>query len=1141
MPGQRPFPRLRLLTGAALAATVGLAPTGAAAPQPVAAQPEQEHQHTNRLADATVTLVTGDRVTLHATTDPDQEPEVSVVDASGAPSRGYALLEDEDGVHVIPHSVTALVPEVLDPDLFNVTRLVDLGYDDATTDRIPLLVQHESSTAMSTSLSAASGLAVDLRLDSINAVAGDLDKASSAGFLSGLSGTERDTVNRDMPQALTDAGVSQVWLDGTVESAALDHYLEQVSAPSAWDLDLDGEGITIAVLDSGVDADHPDLIGQVKAEQNFTDSPDATDRNGHGTHVASLAAGSGAGNDGQRQGTAPGAALLSGKVLGDTGEGQESWVIAGMEWAVDEGADVVNLSLSGTADSQNPVDQALEALVAESDTLFVAAAGNSGGSTGGSYSIGTPGTSPSALTVGAVTSEDRLASFSSRGPTWGTYLLKPDLVAPGVELLAARAGARGEDLYTPKSGTSMASPVVAGAAALLRQQHPDWTAQQVKARLMSTSDGTTWYTAWTYGAGRLDLAAATTGHLTTSRPSLDFGVLQWPHEGTVQDTTVITNTGAGEVSLDVTAFLEGELTAPAPEGAIAVSPASLSLGAGESAEVTVTLDRDLLAVAPWQGILSLDPADGGQGLRIPVGAYLEPESYELDLQVLDANGDPWDPSAGAGQIGVDPTIPIFNGRTGGFIRLHPDANGHVNHRIPAGEWMVLARVFTPGTSDDQGTVTITGSAALTVEEDTAYVLDARNGQPLEPASVTGHPTVPELGVPFIYSRRGDGRGYAEIVYHDPQAVLDGRIRYTPTSAVEHGTFEAITRWWLTPTAPVTGQGADAYDVLASRPTLDAGLTPTLTKQDLGDRPRVDQTFHPVGSDGSYAVAAITGMGQIGARFGFEAEVATPGEREVLLALPEDHVWIECLRPAANDFRQLCSDDLHPSTGQTWDHAFAPTLHPVLGAAWHSADSIYLSTGFSDGLHRGPLGLSTVLDSRLELQDTDGTTLGVAEGTYAYFRDQDQPGRFRLVQDLDLVPGEVSALTHAQTTWEFASRPPEDGEGHSTVPTLLDIDYGFDLEPEGTVGIRPVAMDLRVTPSTGTASAERITRIELAASSDDGDTWHELRTRRTDDTSFHSLVTPRVLRGAEHLSFRVTAVDAVGHQIEQTTIRLLTVD
>jgi hypothetical protein len=931
-----------------------------------------------------------------------------------------------------------------------------------------------------------------------------------------------------------------VWLDGKVETTELDAYLEQVAAPAAWDLGLDGQGTTIAVLDTGVDAGHPDLAGQVVATQNFTDEADAEDRQGHGTHVASLAAGTGAGADGARMGLAPGAEVISGKVLDNEGQGQESWVIAGMEWAVDQGADVVNLSLSGQSDGDNPVDEALEALAAESDTLFVAAAGNAGGRTGGAYSIGSPGTSPSALTVGAVTAEDYLASFSSRGPTWGTYRLKPDLAAPGVELLGAKAGARDGDLYTAKTGTSMASPVVAGAAALLRQQHPDWSAEQVKARLMSTADPNNWYNAWTYGAGRLDLAAATQRELSTDTTSLDFGLLPWPHEGTQQATATISNDGTEPVSLDAEVFLAGDLTIPAPEGSVAVEPQTLTIPAGASAEVTVTIDLDVLETGPWQGILSVGAGDA-PGLRIPVGAYVEPETYDLDLQVLDRNGDPWDPSAGAGLTGVDPTIPIFNGRTGGFIRLHPDAQGQVSARVPRGDWMVLARVYTPGADGAPGSVTVTGTAELTVDQDLSHVLDARDGQPLGTASVTGHDTQPDLAVPFIYSRTGGGRGYGEIVYLDPQTVADGGFLFTPTEPVQFGAFEALTRWWLEPVGEVRDDGADAYDVVSSRPALDAGLTPTLTQQDLDSRPRLEQRFHPVGEPGSYWVTQFTNIGQLtAAMFGLSTEVTSPGSREVLVAGPESHVWVECLTAPANDMRQMCDAGAQLADGQQLRRSFGATMHPLLRETRHSVESLFVSAGVTDGRHESVFGRGTVEDQTLELQTLDGTTLGTADDSFAYFRFGERGGRFRLVHDVQTVPGQLSSMTEARTVWEFTSAPPGPGEGSATVPAFLSVDYGFDLQPDGTVGRRPLFMDLDVTPSTGDTPAPRIEQMSVAYSTDDGGTWQVVRLRRTGEHSFQGMVLPPSFRGADHLSFRLRAVDTEGNSIKQTTRRLLEV-
>ena len=130
---------------------------------------------------------------------------------------------------------------------------------------------------------------------------------------------------------------------------------------------------------------------------------------------------------------------------------------------------------------------AVDALSEQSGALFVIAAGNAGPET-----ISTPGAAASALTVGAVDKQDNLASFSSTGPLTGTGALKPDLVAPGVDITAARSQDMtdgGSGLYRTISGTSMATPHVSGAAAILAQQHPGWTGQQLKEQLMSSALG----------------------------------------------------------------------------------------------------------------------------------------------------------------------------------------------------------------------------------------------------------------------------------------------------------------------------------------------------------------------------------------------------------------------------------------------------------------------------------------------------------------------------------------------------------------------------------------------------------------------------------------------------------------------------
>src|SRR5690606_38863081 len=159
----------------------------------------------------------------------------------------------------------------------------------------------------------------------------------------------RDT--SELWKAVTDgdrtaSGIDRVWLDG-VRKAHLDTSVGQIGTPKAWSAGYDGKGVKIAVLDTGVDAKHPDLKNKVIAARNFTSSPNAGDKVGHGTHVASIAAGSGARSGGRYKGVAPGAKILNGKVLDDDGFGDDSEILAGMEWAVQQGADVINMSLGG--------------------------------------------------------------------------------------------------------------------------------------------------------------------------------------------------------------------------------------------------------------------------------------------------------------------------------------------------------------------------------------------------------------------------------------------------------------------------------------------------------------------------------------------------------------------------------------------------------------------------------------------------------------------------------------------------------------------------------------------------------------------------------------------------------------------------
>ncbi|HEY1177517.1 MAG TPA: S8 family serine peptidase, partial [Phytomonospora sp.] len=439
-----------------------------------------------------LTLLTGDKVRM---TSPDTfvfEP------GEGREGVGYGTRAiwrgAERDVQVLPADAAALVAAGrLDARLFNVSELLRDGYADAP---LPLIVQYDGDPA------GRSFTAVGRDLPAIDARAFTVTAGQAAAMWDDIAGKG--------PRALG-GGVKRVWLDGTAR-VSLDQSVPQVGAPEAWEAGYDGAGVTVAVLDTGYDPTHPDLAGRIAGVRDFTGpSPEAIDGYGHGTHVASTVAGSGAASDGRYKGVAPESRLLIGKVCDDGGGCADSDVIAGMQWAADNGAAAVNLSLGGDpTDGTDPLSLAVEELTASTGTLFVVAAGNYG--TAGS--VGSPASADAALAVGSVTKQDALSGFSSQGPRVGDHAVKPDIAAPGTAITAARAaGTEGEGPYLTADGTSMATPHVTGAAAILKQRHPDWSGPRLKAALMGASTGLDGLGAFQIGAGRLDVARAVSQEL----------------------------------------------------------------------------------------------------------------------------------------------------------------------------------------------------------------------------------------------------------------------------------------------------------------------------------------------------------------------------------------------------------------------------------------------------------------------------------------------------------------------------------------------------------------------------------------------------------------------------------------------------
>ena len=380
--------------------------------------------------------------------------------------------------------------------------------------------------------------------------------------------------------------VARVSPDSAVKAMAFDG-VTAVNAPKVWQsFSTRGAGVVIAVIDTGIDYHHDafgngfgpghKVIGGYDFVSNDNDPMDESTTNfGHGTHVAGIIAGNGGGV----LGVAPDASLIAYRVLDAYGTGKASTIIAALERAADpnqdgdtsDHVDIANLSLGGIGNPDDPLSRAVDAAAAAGIVVCVAA-----GNDGGWGNVGSPGASRSAITVGSANSMKTEGPFSSRGPIVQTLAMKPEVIAPGYNISSAKLGGGTIEL----SGTSMATPHVAGVAALLKSLHRDWTPAEIKSAIVSSVAGNE------FGSGIggfLDADAAARALVLPQPAAVTFGIVgSTAYARTV--TLQLTNRGTETESLVGRSVAYGT-----NQGQITFDPPTVTIDPGQTKSVAVTL------------------------------------------------------------------------------------------------------------------------------------------------------------------------------------------------------------------------------------------------------------------------------------------------------------------------------------------------------------------------------------------------------------------------------------------------------------------------------------------------------------------------------------------------------------------------
>lgn len=1077
--------------GTAVAALFALGPTTATA-APAAAK--------------AVSLITGDQVTL------DSAGNAVVRPAPDRKGISFQVVRSRGHTQVVPSDAASLLRTgQLDPRLFDVTELVANGYDKRAA--TPVIV---------TGMSSADGQGAGSLVGDAPGVAGRnlalVDGVAVAATTDGSLWRAWLSARSQASFAKYDRGASKLWLDG-MRKLSVEENLQQIGADVAHKNGLLGDGVKVAVIDSGIDAEHPDLEGQVKHQKNFVaDEEDDRDYAGHGTVVASVIAGTGAASQGRHLGVAPHAELIDAKACTVFGC-RESAILEAMAWAAERGARVINLSF-GSMDREGDdlIEDAVNKLSKERGVLIVAAAGNE-------YlfgqPVGSPASAEAALAVGSVSAFGLPSDFSQRGRL-GELAIKPELIAPGESITGARSqfmddlrGPTTESYYTT-SGTSMAAPHVSGAAALLSQRHPDWTGEKLKAVLIGSAKVLDGQSVLSQGAGVVNIPNALELQLRAEPAAISLGRPTWPHDDdkSVERKLTLHNESAEAVTVELTIEARNADGASADPEMFSLSETKLEIAAHSSASVKLIANTRVGEDGLYSG--QLLATGGGQALHVPFIVEREPESYDLELRFVDRKGQPLDPNTAFAFASIVPWAD-----NGAINDLQPSADSTATVRLPRSSYAIATHL------SDGNAMTQLLYPELTLDRDQTVLLDASVAKPVQIEAPLPEAQLYMLGYSIDLPFFGMGSGTGP-----EQEIFTGRLG-PKSDRKDYGS--SINASWHAPGAPEDSE----YQFHWARFFPGKVLQGYQTRTELSDYAEVDTKVARGDSALQPSFAAIAmpvdPQGASGGA-GQSIPVRTPGSIRMYYAADTPIAWN--IELSKMDFDagvfDLWMESARFEAGeryeQQWNQAvFGPGAGLYAPAVARHQDTLTIAPALLAD-HEGRGGSFMVPDAggRARLF-RNGQLIEEINEPRLYTEVPPESARYRAELTLDRrAPVELS--THIEIAWEFSSKSTGDQElplPTSFIRFLPELDQQ-SAAPSGEELELPIRIEAHPD-----ANVAELKSLEAEVSYDDGRTWSKLDLEGEGSDWSARLEHPA---RSGYTSLRAAATDADDNKVELTIIR-----